>query len=364
MSQPEGAGAMLLKLKHIRKERDGRIYVRRYGRSIRLREAPGSEAFYLEYARALDATGSPKLGLLKVKPESLTWLVQKYLASPLFVYTLQPSTKATRQRILLDICRRHGHKRFKLMEERHVRKVRDERADKPEVANGRIKALRALFKWAAEEQHVTSSPAAGVPKLPNKTDGFHSWTETEVGQYEARWAPGTKQRLALALLLYSGVRRSDVVRLGRQMIQDGWLTFTAVKNGEKVTIPVLPELEAEIALAPKDHLTFLVTAYGKPFSPAGFGNRFREWCNEAGLPHCSAHGLRKAGARRAAESGASEKQLNAWFGWADSSNEARVYTKAAQRKLLAAGAAKLLSVPSSDPGTETAKISSKINGTK
>ncbi|ODA67627.1 Phage integrase family protein [Methyloligella halotolerans] len=140
------------------------------------------------------------------------------------------------------------------------------------------------------------------------------------------------------------------------MIHDGWLTFKAVKNEEVVTIPILPPLAEELAHAPKGQMTFLVTEYGKPFSAAGFGNRFRDWCDKAGLPHCTAHGLRKAASSRLAELGASEKQLNAWFGWADNSNEARRYTKAAQRKRLAEGVARQFSVPRGDDETKISTL--------
>jgi integrase len=108
-----------------------------------------------------------------------------------------------------------------------------------------------------------------------------------------------------------------------------------------VSVPVLPELQSEIDRHPKTNMTFLVTAYGKPFTAAGFGMRFREWCNAAGLTCCSAHGLRKAAATLLAERGASEKQLNAFFGWADNSNESRRYTRAAQQRVLARGAMNL-----------------------
>jgi integrase len=137
------------------------------------------------------------------------------------------------------------------------------------------------------------------------------------------------------MLYGGGPRRSDVVRLRRQMIRDGWLTYTpwkTRKTGQLVSVPVLPELQAEIERHSKTNMTFLVTAYGKPFTAAGFGMRFRDWCDKAGLPHCSAHGIRKAAATLLAERGASEKQLNAIFGWADSSNESRRYTRAAQQK--------------------------------
>src|SRR5262252_2885550 len=70
----------------------------------------------------------------------------------------------------------------------------------------------------------------------------------------------------------------------------------------------------------------------------------RTWCNEAGLPHCSAHGLRKAGAALAAENGATVHELMAIFGWL-TMKEAERYTQGARRKNLARNAAKLLAHP-------------------
>ena len=77
-------------------------------------------------------------------------------------------------------------------------------------------------------------------------------------------------------------------------------------------------------------LTFLITEYGRPFTAAGFGNWFRDRCNEAGLERCSAHGLRKAAATSLAENGATAHQLMAWFGWR-SLKEAERYTRAANQ---------------------------------
>jgi integrase len=215
----------------------------------------------------------------------------------------------------------------------------------PEAANARVKALRQVFAWALKQKLAKSNPALEVEYLRTGSQGWHAWTIDEVSQYEARHPLGTRARLALALLLYTGVRRSDAVKLGRQMIRRGWLTFTQTKNRKRnpipVSIPVLPELQAVIDATPSCNMTFLVTEFGRPFTAAGFGNRFRKWCNDAGLLHCSAHGLRKAGATIAAENGATEHQLMAIFGWT-TAKQAEHYTKAARRKLLAAGAMHLL----------------------
>jgi len=197
--------------------------------------------------------------------------------------------------------------------------MRDAKADTPEAANALVKALRQVFKWAVEAEHLDTNPAKEVPYIQTGSQGFHSWTIEEVRQYEERHPIGTRARLALALLLYTTQRRSDVVRLGHKMAHDGWLKFTQYKNATRnpisLEIPILVELQRIIhATTPLGKDTYLVTEFGKPFSVAGFGNRFRKWCDEAGLPHCSAHGLRKAGSARLAELGASDREIMAITG--------------------------------------------------
>jgi integrase len=154
------------------------------------------------------------------------------------------------------------------------------------------------MKYAVDVGLRQDNPAAAV-KLPNlKTDGYHSWSEAEIEQFEAYHGPGTRARLALNLLLYSGQRRGDVVRMGRQHIRDGFMHIRQQKTDAELAIPVHPKLAAIIAETSADHLTLLTTQGGKPFSAAGFGNWFRDRCDKAGLQHCSAHGLRKAAACR------------------------------------------------------------------
>jgi integrase len=205
---------VIIKLKFIRSEKDGRIYVRRNGRSIRLREPLGTDAFHAEYQRALLDTAAVQPNR-SASRASLAWLCMRYFASADFK-GLAPSTQAMRRRVLEHICHRHGDKPYARIESRHVRDLRDEKRG-PDSANGVLKALRGLFAWAVEAEYATVNPAKSVPKLRSKTTGFHTWTREEVRQYEKRHPPGTKPRLALALLLYTGARRGDAIRLGRQM---------------------------------------------------------------------------------------------------------------------------------------------------
>jgi integrase len=228
----------------------------------------------------------------------------------------------------------------------HVKMFRDRKAATPGAANNRRKYLSAMFGWAVEDGLMRLNPAREIRRISYASDGFHSWTPDEVRQFEARHPIGTKARLALALLLFLGVRRGDVVTLGRQHVRDGWLRMVPRKTRYKRrTIsekPILPVLAKIITRSPTGDLTFLVTSFGQSFTAAGFGNWFRDRCNEAGLPQCSAHGLRKAGAIIAAENGATDLQLMALYDWTTPA-QAAVYTRAANRKRLAKSAATYLS---------------------
>jgi integrase len=347
----DGLGEMRLKYLAEDTDRHGtiRLYVRKPGQQkIRLRQAPGSQEFLEEYWAALKSE-APALPApaKRASPDkgTLRWLCVQYFASAPF-RDLTERTRYVRQRILDRLCEQDGDKPYALLEPRHIRKRRDDLADRPEAANAMIKALRQLYSYAIDYELAQRNPAKDVPYLRSKSDGFYSWTMEDVAQFEARHPVGSKARLALALLLYTGQRRSDMVTLGPQHVKDGWITITQAKNRARkpvtLSIPVLPDLQDIIDQTQTGNLAFLVTQFGKPFTADGFGNWFRKRCDEAELPTCSAHGLRKAGAALAAENGATERQLMAIFGWSTMKEAAR-YTKAANQKVVAASGMKLLS---------------------
>ena len=327
-----------------------RVYVRRHGRKVRIRDLATVEDFMAAYRAALEL-GRPGLPgkTTAAAPGSLRWLVQAYYACPAF-QSLHESTRRKRRGVLDGICLEHGTLPFARMEARHVElRIRDPKLATPEAANIRVKALRQVFNWACKPTvgHAKSNPTLGVGMLkPNNPDGFHTWAREEVLQYRDRHPSGTKARLALALFLYTGVRISDAVRLGPQMERDDKLCFTEEKNRtnnpKRREVPILPALRAELDASPSGHLAYLVTQWGRPYASANaFGIWFKRQCVAAGLPHCTAHGLRKAGATFAAEQGATEHQLMAIYGW-DSPKQAALYTKAANRKKLVDGAMHLI----------------------
>ena len=319
-------------------------------RKLRIRQRPNTPEFHAAYQAALAdvEVGKPDSAPEQSKPQTYRWLCEQFFASTEFKQ-LDITTQRTRRLILQHTwdepiapgsSENFAEFPIKRLSSKAVRVLRDRKAQFPAAANMRLKALRRVFKWALDNEigDLTTNPTREVSYLKHVSSGYHTWTVEEVEQYEQRHPLGTKARLALALLLYTGARRSDVVLLGRQHVRAGWLKFTAQKNRNRnpivVEVPILSVLQSTIDATKTGELTFLVTEYGRPFTVAGFGGWFRERCDEAGLTHCSAHGLRKAGATIAAENGASPHQLMAIFGWL-TLKEAERYTQAARRKKMA-----------------------------
>lgn len=361
----EGRGLMgttnmvSLKLRYVYEDVDRhgnvRIYFWRRGSpKIRIRETLGTPAFFDVYRKLLADAEAGKLvrpphDNRRLEPGTYRWLCTQYFASAEF-RQLAPRTQTVRRRILEKTFDEpiapgefavFGDFPLSRITAKAIKVLRNRKLDRPEAANARVKAIRQVFAWGIQEEHVNANPARDVKYLRGKPGGFHSWDNQQVERFEQRHPIGTKARLALGLLLYTGQRRSDVVLFGRQHVRDGALRFTQVKGRnrapKRLELPILPELQKIIDASPTGNMTFLVTKFGQPFTASGFGNWFRRRCDEAGLTHCSAHGLRKAGASIAAENGATENQLMAIFGW-ETSKEAARYTKAARQKKMASDA--------------------------
>jgi integrase len=210
------------------------------------------------------------------------------------------------------------------------------------------KELVRLLAFKIKAGLVTVNPAEQSERVKvgpsEKSKGWHTWTEDEIDQYRAHQPLGSKARLGLEPLLWTGQRRGDAIRMGRQYIRAGFLDFGQRKTGKELVLPVAPQLlEAIVALplSAKSHLCFLVNDYGKPFSDAGFGNRTRKWCDQANLPQCSAHGLRKAMQRRLAEIGMSNQPLKSVSGHSGDA-EVALYTRAVDQKRMATDAIAIL----------------------
>jgi len=287
------------------------------------------------YEQAL--AGQPaEIGSARTNPDTVRALAVSYFNSSDFS-SLKPSSQAIYRGVIDRFCIQYGDNRVTGLKREHVVRLVAARAERPVAANTLRKVLRAMMKHAVEIGLRADDPTRDVRAIRVKSDGFHSWNDDEIAQFEKRHPTGTPARLALALLLYTGQRRSDVVRMGPQHIRNGLLGVRQQKTGFELAIPVHSALAAVIAETPTYHLTFLTNQFGRPFTAGYFGQWFREQCDMAGLRHCSAHGLRKAAARRLAEAGCTAHEIAAITGHASLKEIAR-YTEAADRKRLAVSA--------------------------
>jgi integrase len=311
-----------------------RVRFRKAGFTTYISGTPWSEDFMRAYARALEGVQvqAANIGASRTIPGSFDALCVSYYRSPEF-RGLKESTRTVRYNIIERFRREHGAKPLKGLQRTHIKDIIGDKAETPEAANNLLKVLRVILSHAVEIGMIENNPAIGVKRYKSRGEGVHTWSEAEVAQYEAANAVGTKARLALELLLNTGQRRGDVVRMGWQHVEGDCIAVRQEKTDEPLLIPIDAPLAAVLAALPRTNLTFLLTEFGKPFTSAGFGNWFRRRCNEAGLPQCSAHGLRKLAATRLANAGCSNQEIKAITGHRSDSALAPYIRKANKARL-------------------------------
>jgi integrase len=191
-----------------------------------------------------------------------------------------------------------------------------------------------MLKGALDRGQIKANPLANKVTA-YKTGTHHTWTDSELAQFEARWPLGTRPRLAYALLFYTGQRSGDVVRMSRGDISGGSIRVVQEKTGVELSIPIHPDLAAAIKAGPSNGLNLIGDEQGRPVKRAALSHLMRAAIRQAGLPpRCVPHGLRKATLRTMAENGASAKQLAAVSGH-KTTKELDRYTAAADQPSLA-----------------------------
>lgn len=303
-----------------------------------------SSEFRAAYERALNGEGEegPPPSRAAVHG-SFDWLIEHYLRTP----DWQKLAKITKKNLGNDIDRfrrAHGTKMVADLQPHHVEAILARQAGTPAAANKLLKLIRRLCNQAIRRGVITVNPAQNVKGYGTNPDGYHTWTDDEIERFEAHHGKASLAVLALRLMLYTGAARQDVAALGWQNVRRDRIAYRRKKTGGDVDLPIHPDLAAALANVPRDQMLFVTWAEGKPYSAETFGNWFRTRCVAAGLPHCSAHGLRKAGATRLANAGANEFEVMAFLGHR-TPDEARTYVKKFSRARLGdSGMEKLLGV--------------------
>lgn len=284
---------------------------------------PGSAEMHRAYAEIKDAGPKPIASARParaVKPRSIDDLIQRHKKSTRWAKK-KPQTRHVQSRILERFAdrvdkkgRRYGDRPVADVSVGWLDNVLGQMHETPAAANVLRKILKGLLDHAVRLDWRTDNPAKLTDSY-GEGEGLHTWTDDEIEQYRARHALGTMARLALELALNTAARRCNVAAIERDNIKAGRIIVAHVKGNNETSVPMLGTTLAAIEALPAAPIRHLVTtAFGRAFTVAGFGNKMRQWCNEAGLPQCSIHGLRKACARRLAERGATDAEGQAVTG--------------------------------------------------
>ncbi len=303
-----------------------------------------TKEFWLEYD-ACKAGATPLTpGRERLIPGSLAELFSNYAAKPSRLGP-SPETQKKNRAILGEFVGKHGHRLVHDVRFEHLDAIFEAKAkDTPWQATKLRRECRKMFAFAKKRRQITENPVDDTDPIKaqarTNSKGFHSWTEAEIQRFEERHPIGSKAYLALMLLLWSFQRKGDVSALGPMPERPGYMWIAQEKSGGQRELSIRigkPLADAIAAYKQPENWngeTYLSSQYGRRYAKESLGNWFRDRCNEAGLPHCSAHGLRKAASRRAAEANQSNQSIKAVTGHVKD-DEIAYYTRAVEQEQLA-----------------------------
>lgn len=309
-------------------------YRRGKGKRIRLPN-PNDNGYEAAYQAARN--GSQKAPIDTPSKRSISWLIKQYMHSSAFSeYSV--TTRKQRSYIYKEIEEKAGFQPYSSITKKTILNGKENRMHTPNQARMFLDAMRGLFLWAFDNEHVSYDPTKGI-KNPKRTnsDGFEAWTEEDVAKFEAMYPEGKKERLWLHVLLYTGVRKGDAVIIGKQHVKDGLISLNTEKTNTTVYRAFDPRLGKTLEASQTGDLHFIVGSNGNPLNKDTFGNYFRKAAQKAGI-YKPMHGIRKLSATIAAEQGLTDSELEALFGWTGG-GMAKLYTKKASKKRLALSAA-------------------------
>lgn len=331
-----GARVAKIRLRYVDEyiDRTGKLrrYFRRNGKRIGpLLGEPGSAEFMTAYAAYL--AEKPEAAKTTLHADSLGKLIVDFYGSRLFT-DRKPSTRQLYKYALEPVAKEHGHRSASAMTAEHAEKIINKiGATRPGMANLTRAVMRRVFQFAVKTKRRPDNPMIGVE--PFKVGEHHTWTDAELKQFEDKWRLGTRQRLAYALLLYTGQRVGDVAKMRRADVADGLIHVVQQKTGAELWVPIHTELQQAMKACPAKGLTLVGDANGRPIKRAALSALMRSAIKAAGLPRrCVSHGLRKAAMRRLAEADSTANQIASVSGH-KTLKEVERYTKAADQKKMA-----------------------------
>lgn len=331
---------------HVYKDRHGkeRIYFNRPGTpKIALPGPLYSEAFYTAYHKAMTGVAEkPSAGASKTMPGTINDLIAQYYQSLSFTQKAV-ATKRNYKSVIEPFRAEYGDGQVAALKPHIIEAILAKVAQRSTSSAFNLrKRLFMLMNFAVKRGFRTDNPMHFVDKVEHETKGYETWEEEDIAKFRARWEIGTTQRLAFEILLNTGLRRSDAVRLGPQHLKKGFFTIVAQKTKKELNIPLHPDLGPTLDAITDKHLTYLATKQGRSRSAKAFTNYIIDAARDAGLPpRRSPHGLRKAICVRLAEVGCDAITIMSITGH-QSLAEVQTYIAAVnQKKIAQAGMDKL-----------------------
>ena len=326
---------------HVFEDRHGkeRIYFNCAGRpKIPLPGPLYSEPFWIAYHKAKEGQPEkPSPGATKTKPGTMNALITEYYQSSAFT-SKAPSTRTTYKNQLEAFRKEYGDGPVAEIKAKHIDAILGEIAKKSTAQAHKLrKRLATLFRLAVKWEYREDNPMLNAERIKHKGKGFEPWTEADIAKFREHWPEGTSRRIAFEILLFTGLRRSDAVRIGRQHIQGNRIVTKIKKSGDvvEISIPIHPEFQSVLDTIKHGHLNFITTERGAARSEKAFTNWIIGAARDAGLPpHRSPHGLRKSACIRLAEAGCSASEIMSITGHRNLA-EVETYVREANNKKLA-----------------------------
>jgi integrase len=310
---------------------------------IRIHCGPGHDDFQRQYlaARRGEKPEPLKVASDYAKPRSIGWLVNTYLEfleARVKAGTTSHKTLKKKRNLLKRLLIRPDKKM--LIPQEKLIEMQDGMGATPAQADAFIEAVAVMYDWAIERKKVSTNPARGIKPVYEKGDGATPWKAEDVKKFFAKHTMGSKAHVAMSVLLWTGCRIEDLTILGRshECTLDGIeaLRWQPLKKGSsEVTTPLLPPLKTATRAPKVQGATYVLGRGGKPYSSGdSMSAMFKRWCQDAGLPLLSAHGVRKGLGELLAELGCTQYEIMAIHGHSEAKTS-EVYTRRVERWRLA-----------------------------
>jgi enterobacteria phage integrase len=314
-----------------------RYYFRYRGKRSPLPGLPGSAEFSAAYdeaqREAVADSRSERRNNIVFADGTLGSVIDQYLAGKDFA-SKAPATIRAYRGVLDQLKEAYGGRRITDLRERHIRAIR-KRFKSTSRADLAVMLLGTLWTYAKEElaMELGINPAADIARLHRRGWSHEPWPQWVIEKFESEARPKPIAQLALALLLYTGQRGSDVVRIKWADYDGIGIAVRQLKTGAHLWIRCHKKLKAILDSTPRQSEFILTSRYGSGYTAGGLRDLITAATAQIGAVGCTAHDLRCNAAIALAEAGCNDHEIMAVTGHRTFREAQRYTAKANQKKL-------------------------------